>query len=318
VYDQVPGELERVCLKALAKRQNDRYTTAGDLAAALREFLAARGTAQADRQSPPTARGRLSPQRVLALVVVTLILAGAAAWTVAWFTRPTSLAETPPADGGNPSVPLQVSSLEVQHFEKLPRRDATGLGAVAMPRGALGKESFIARVDDQVTVRAKLSRPAYAYVLAFRPDGEVELCFPEEDEAPPLTDQPTYPWKARDVRYGLHEGAGLWVFAVLASDEPLPSYQQWLAERGSPDWEPFNTENPIVFWDDGQWVEELSLGHRRRDKRAKGVLADERTHVVRIANWLRGNPGIGGDDSNADRAQAAAALGFTVLPREAE
>src|SRR5262249_20321445 len=37
----VPKELERICLKALAKRAADRYTTAQDLADDLRHFLAA-------------------------------------------------------------------------------------------------------------------------------------------------------------------------------------------------------------------------------------------------------------------------------------
>ena len=35
----IPPELERACLKALAKRQQDRYTTAGDFAADLRRVL---------------------------------------------------------------------------------------------------------------------------------------------------------------------------------------------------------------------------------------------------------------------------------------
>ena len=36
---EIPPELERVCLKALAKRQQDRYTTAGDFAEDLRRVL---------------------------------------------------------------------------------------------------------------------------------------------------------------------------------------------------------------------------------------------------------------------------------------
>jgi serine/threonine protein kinase len=40
IDDAIPRELERVCLKALAKRAADRYTTARDLADDLRHFLA--------------------------------------------------------------------------------------------------------------------------------------------------------------------------------------------------------------------------------------------------------------------------------------
>src|SRR5690348_13952646 len=37
--DAIPKELERICLKALAKRMSERYTTARDLADDLRHFL---------------------------------------------------------------------------------------------------------------------------------------------------------------------------------------------------------------------------------------------------------------------------------------
>jgi serine/threonine protein kinase len=44
VDDAIPKELERICLKALAKRASERYTTAKDMAEDLRRFLAdARG-----------------------------------------------------------------------------------------------------------------------------------------------------------------------------------------------------------------------------------------------------------------------------------
>lgn len=39
VIDAIPQELERICLKALAKRTSERYTTAKDMADDLREFL---------------------------------------------------------------------------------------------------------------------------------------------------------------------------------------------------------------------------------------------------------------------------------------
>src|SRR5262249_39041133 len=45
VEDGIPKELERICLKALAKRASDRYTTAKDLADDLQHFLAERASA---------------------------------------------------------------------------------------------------------------------------------------------------------------------------------------------------------------------------------------------------------------------------------
>ena len=39
MVDSIPKELERICLKALAKRATERYTTAPDMAEDLRHFL---------------------------------------------------------------------------------------------------------------------------------------------------------------------------------------------------------------------------------------------------------------------------------------
>jgi serine/threonine protein kinase len=55
IDDAIPREQERICLKALAKRAADRYTTARDLADDLRHFLqAAKLTDDSIRAAPPT------------------------------------------------------------------------------------------------------------------------------------------------------------------------------------------------------------------------------------------------------------------------
>jgi predicted ATPase/class 3 adenylate cyclase len=48
----IPPELERACLKALAKREQDRYTTAGDFAADLRRALQTTAEVSVSRQTP--------------------------------------------------------------------------------------------------------------------------------------------------------------------------------------------------------------------------------------------------------------------------
>ncbi len=55
IDDSIPKELERICLKALSKRANDRYTTARDMADDLRVFLQNAGSAV-------TPAGAMSPQ----------------------------------------------------------------------------------------------------------------------------------------------------------------------------------------------------------------------------------------------------------------
>src|SRR4051795_5693645 len=56
----IPPELERACLKALAKRQQDRYTTAGDFAADLRRVLQTMAEASGSRLMPVGTPARYS------------------------------------------------------------------------------------------------------------------------------------------------------------------------------------------------------------------------------------------------------------------
>jgi serine/threonine protein kinase/formylglycine-generating enzyme required for sulfatase activity/tetratricopeptide (TPR) repeat protein len=85
IDDSSPKELERICLKAMAKRASERYTTAQDMAEDLRVFLqAAAGTLPAvaafaprskpsgstleDAPFPPTSRQSASDQRAIKII----------------------------------------------------------------------------------------------------------------------------------------------------------------------------------------------------------------------------------------------------------
>jgi serine/threonine protein kinase/formylglycine-generating enzyme required for sulfatase activity len=64
INDAIPGELERICLKALAKRASERYSTAHDMAGDLRHFLDAISWAAQTAEPPPiapTAREQTPP-----------------------------------------------------------------------------------------------------------------------------------------------------------------------------------------------------------------------------------------------------------------
>ncbi len=60
LVSDIPPELERACLKALAKRQQDRYTTAADFASDLRSVLTMAAEGQTPRQTP-VAPSRAAP-----------------------------------------------------------------------------------------------------------------------------------------------------------------------------------------------------------------------------------------------------------------
>jgi hypothetical protein len=169
-----------------------------------------------------------------------------------------------PAPAPDTKTTLRVLSLDVVHFKRLPDNGA-------MKVGTLGNDSFATTLGDQVELSAKLSTPAYAYLLAFDPDGKIELCFPaDENLAPPLTDHPSYPSTPGDVRYGLTDGAGLMAFAVVASSEPLPPYREW-GKKGLPTWSTVPAVAGEVWWSDGIWLEAWTPSGRRRSKDEKAL-----------------------------------------------
>jgi hypothetical protein len=178
-------------------------------------------------------------------------------------------------------------------------------GQFDQPRGLLGRDSFATHRDDSVTVEAKLPRPAYAYLIAFRPDGTEELCFPEkDDEPPPLTDTPRYPSVSRGVNYGLNEGEGLQVFVLVLSQEKLPAYKEWRARCGASPWKKHPATQDVVWRDDGTDVEALTAAHPL-GTRGKGQEISGKTPLAELADWLRRAPQI----------DTVAALGFPVLPK---
>jgi hypothetical protein len=174
-------------------------------------------------------------------------------------SSPTSTAQ--PVNG-----PLRVEKIDVRLFARQ--------GDQAAIRGLIGRDAAAARLGDQVTVEAKLSRQAYAYLIAFRPDGETDLCYPaQEDRPPPLTDRPHYPDEGSNVRYGLSDGAGLMVFGVVASDQQLPSYRQWVKGRSLAWQKVADQPREEVLWSSGQAMDVLLPADKQSSQRGKGESA---------------------------------------------
>ncbi len=196
---------------------------------------------------------------------------------------PSELAQSPRAE-------LRVTRFEIPHFPKLDAKHYDPRRA-----GTLGRTSFGAHEDDEVIVRAELSEPAYAYLIAFRPDGTDELCDPEdEDTPPPKKPKPQYPPPAKsDERYRLSEGAGLQAFALVVSHQPLPSYREWKKRVGPMAWAAKLPCDPGVVWhDDGQGLQPL-LSNENAGTRGKGAKArDSGAPAAKLASWLRGLPGV--------------------------
>jgi hypothetical protein len=277
---EIPSELGRLVARMLAKKPEDRPQTAAEVAEALTPFTAAGPAAwQSLRRRP---RLWLAVGACGAALLLSLVLVLARHWL---------------GRSGHTGVVddrVHVLSLQIRHFATEPGGER--------PAGVMGQKSFGARVDDSVEVEARLSRPAYAYLIAFAPDGTDVICFPQKDgEEPPPSDRPRYPLGSREPNYGLTEGEGLQVFAVVASNKPLPPYKVWRGTRGAPPWGKFSSHPAVVWWDDGEELRPLTVGDPL-GQRGQGHEMRGKTELVRLTEWLRQAPEV----------ETVAAMGFQV------
>jgi len=316
----VPAGLAAVLARLLAKRPEDRYATPAEAAAALTPFAAdarletlsgkhAPSTPAASTRSEgplPTTLERTTTastqaKRLGLWIAAAVVLLASGVGLAAYLSRhaePDSSSPTLPNGGTIIPEKVQVLSLDVKLYP-------TVNGHRAPPR-LLGKDAFLTHCDDSVTVDARLSRPAYAFLIAFRPDGTDEVCFPEkEDEAPPRTAQPKYPSVSQGVNYGLDEGAGLQAFALVVSSEPLPSYKEWWSQRRGCPWQKHAAPRGVV-WRTGGLDDVEALTEDDPDgRRGKGVAVQGKTPVAQLAAWLRRTPQV----------EALQVRGFAVMPK---
>jgi predicted Ser/Thr protein kinase len=297
---KVPRVLERICLKAMAADPQSRFPSAAALRGALRGYRLRRWAAPAVGAAVV----------LLALFVTARAFGPGPAQPAAG--GPAGAIASPGSSGPRselePAAPshLRVTRFEIRHFPKL---DAERFDPRRL--GTLGRNSFTTRVDDEVTVRAELSEPAYAYLIAFRPDGTDELCDPDDEETrPPRKPEPMYPPPSKSTdRILLSEGAGLHAFAVVVSREPLPSYREWKRLHGRIPWDARIPCEPGVVWlDDDQGLQPLAAAGTS-DNRGKGSKArGSGEPAARLAIWLRGRAGV----------DVVAVEAFPVLPAAGE
>jgi serine/threonine protein kinase len=339
----IPVELEAVIAKCCAKNVNARYSTAADIAEDLKTWLSSldnpgpwvrpvphRGPSWigGQRGVKPIRRSAAMPQwrtcgkpllrtfsdgwQLAAVVAIAMAIGGIVIWKLGGNMKSTSGGPSPSnAAGDSAATPtnsnatvstLKVTAIEVTHFARSPDGDVL--------KGVLGRESFSATLGDSVQVTARLSKPGYAFLIAFRPDGPPDLCFPEsEDIPPPQSDAPRYPSVNRLEAYELAEGTGLWAFAVIASEKPLPPYKEVKAQiEQQAVWKALKDIPPTtVWWDDGDArIEQLTPTGPGNATRGKGAfLRGPAEAIVQLTETLR----TAGTDSTS-------AIGFAVAPRK--
>jgi hypothetical protein len=116
-----------------------------------------------------------------------------------------------------PAASPEVLALDVSHFSE--DRYVGDLGAPSHT----GPVTF----DDDVKVCARLSAPAFCYLLALNTDGLVQILDPDEDTMRPArAAEVVDPSDPRNY-LTLNDGAGLQGFVLIASRRPLPAFVDW-------------------------------------------------------------------------------------------
>ncbi len=182
----------------------------------------------------------------------------------------------------------QVGVLEVESLDV----DVDHHSGQAVLRGRIGAQSFGAEVDDDVQISVALSEPAYCYLLALNPDGQVQLCWPEDEgRPPPRVKALLYPTGGQV--FGLTDGEGLQGFLVAAAREPLPAYGQWRARLSALPWTRTQAEGVWCF-DEGRLLRVSSQGSQEsgKDSRTRGQVRNLRgiQPFSMICETLRSRP----------------------------
>lgn len=272
--------LAGVIRRAVSENPDERFGSTEEFAASLRPLAESEGTSGAGVR-----------RRVLAAALVVGAL-GAALWLGQVF-RP-GRGDT--AAAGVAGDARLVDSFEVRHWRYDNATDST------YPLGRLGADTTETRLDDDLTVHAAFTRPAYFYLLSLGADGQVNLRLPaSEDSAPePATgfDYPSGPPEAPlgDI-YNL-KSPGTYGFLLLVSENELPAWSEWNARHGVLGWSGHSVPVAGVYLFDGH---ELRIaGTTREPSPRRGQL------IANPIDWAMAREGI--DDVRF--------IAFPVLPLE--
>jgi tRNA A-37 threonylcarbamoyl transferase component Bud32 len=270
---RVPRGLERICLKAMAADPGQRYGSAAEFRRALKRWR--RGLA-------------------LPLVAAACVLALAAAVALVAFgpwrrTPGPGNHETPGRAAATPlPAPLRVEDFEVELHRRNTRQNL----------GRIGRDVPAGRFDDDVVVRATLSAPGYAFLIALNPDGKPQLCYPADPTIPPPRSVEVITFEDATRGFALTDGTGLQAFVLVISSRPLPPYAEWSQSLGDLPWKP---ARPAAVWryDGVDFASDLRRGGPR-------PLADLPEPFAASCRALQAVPGVTG----------IRAVCFPVLPQE--
>jgi hypothetical protein len=166
------------------------------------------------------------------------------------------------------------------------------------PAGLIGIDAFAGRFSQDARVQARLSLPAYCFLIALNPDGSIQLCSPKMPATAPAAtttiDYPSDPGSG----FALTDGVGTQAFVLVASGRPLPPYAEWSRKLGVLPWKAVSAED--VWRYDGR---SFDRDTRRGDVRP---LADLPPPLEAACRAFQAGPGI----------ETIRALAFPVQPHQ--
>jgi serine/threonine protein kinase len=134
--------------------------------------------------------------------------------------------------------PVRIQELKIEHY-----------GREGSNKGLLGVGSFAARENEGCVVTVRLGEPAYFYLIAFNTDGEDQLLYPaSKKEAPAKQKALVFPPNSGVDFFKFTDGPGLQAIAVVASREPLPSYNRWTKSFGVVRWRQLQPHRYSGVW----------------------------------------------------------------------
>jgi hypothetical protein len=258
---RVPRGLERICKKAMAADPGQRYGSAAEFRSALQRW-----------------RRGLAPWLVAAASVLALAAAVALFAIGPW--RRTPGPGNPKTPGRAAAAPLP-APLRVEDFDVELHRRATRQNL-----GRIGRDIPAGRFDDDVVVRARLNAPGYAFLIALKPDGKPELCYPSDPKKLPPRSTEVITFEDPTQGFALTDGTGLQAFVLVISSRRLPPYAEWSQSLGDLPWK--STPSAAVWRYDGvEFASDLKRGGPR-------PLADLAEPFAASCRALQAGPGVTG------------------------
>ncbi len=287
---EVPTELEAVCRRCLHTEAAQR-PAAAELADELERIGARRQKwrwllARSGQEAPPPGRyrgARPRPLARLAAAVSALVLlalgalyfnsrlevkhegvpdAASADERIALSQAMEAAAERKAAQAGEAmranldsrGEGVQVRDVRLRHYEMAAGKP--------VERGLIGQALRRVNAGDGVRVEVELSEPAYAYLVSFDVLGDERLLWPADTkQAPERAQHVVAPAGEPLPLRGVEEGDYFQAVAVVASREPLPSYDEWGAShRARRFWERRIAPLNRVYQADGKRLYRLDAG----------------------------------------------------------